>query len=255
MLELAKPDPALLKPKSLVIFNMNWKACDIHQRVSEASRSLNMLAKAMGAGQSITFDVSRLGAGELIHGKGKPINPDVLDFLRQQHHEIREELNKDAAYLAFHETAEMLHKLRGRGHTLAVVYNGASKDCEEELCRARLRDYFEDQVFGRDRNGDKGRFDATLYSKVIESNHAQPRQALIVEETPEGAAFGRQTKANVAAYISLNNCPDSEFQQRQMKMRKAGVTHFVTTTYEIAELPDRIATREEMYSKFFPGLQ
>lgn len=142
----------------------------------------------------------------------------------------------------------MLQKLRAGGHTLAAVFNGTTDQCEKALRRSRLREYFEDQVYGRDRSVG-GRFDASLYYTVFVENDVLAQQVLIVEDTPEGASYSSKTKANVAALITLENCQDAEFRQRQFEMKQAGVTHIATTVHEVADLPGKIKARQDMRAK------
>lgn len=255
MLELIKPKEGEFRPKSqmLVVFNLNWKSYDIHERVNQASRRLDAICRAMGANNCVRFDLASLGAGELIFSKGaeRIVPTETLDFLRHQHAEERGNLEKMSTFRLFKNTAETLKKLCGQGHKLAVAFEGSTEDCDKALKDAHLRDFFETSVYGSDvTNG----FGTKLYTHAMQQNGAAPHETLMVEEFPDCARASRRTGASVAGYISLENCPEEEFHARQIEMKRAGVTHFVTTPHDIANLPDRMAMRENIYSKLFPEL-
>lgn len=247
-LKLEKGDPALLEegrgPRLLVVFNLNWAKCDIHKPLRDAARELDTMIDALGVRQYVQYSLTSLGAGEIISGRAAAkagLSEEVLDVLRQKYHDLRQRLAQTVSFRLSRETAFMLQHLVQNGHSIAAVHNGDTDEGDQALKRARLRDYFEARVYGSDVPGVAGRPGSALYSHAMRKNKTDPANTIIVAERPDDAAAACATKANVAAYISLENCPDSAFEQRRAQMRDAGVTAIATTPSDLCSLPAKIA--------------
>lgn len=251
----------------LIVFNLDWKACDIDKKVAQASRNLNTLVEAMGARQYVHYDLTSTGAGERIFWKSTPPErreqlAGNLDFLRRHHHLIRQDLDGDPGYRKYRETAEMLGRLRGERHTLAVVFNGETAECDEVLKRARLREFFDTRVYGTDSVRHRPASLSDLYAEAVAQNTPSLNDIkvrrnnedvrLAVDDTLDGVRAGSESKLLVAAYVSLDNCPDNQARERWAEMVGAGATYVATTPRDIVHLSDRVATDRVIFGRKIP---
>lgn len=243
----------------LVLFNLEWKDFDIDHKVERASKSLATLINAMGAGHYVHYDLTSLGAGEKIFWKSTPpekrISSEALNLIREQHADILRDLDGDSHYRDYRDTAQTLRYLRANRHTLAAVFEGDAAECDELLRRARLREYFGEQVYGLDSFQRMRPGLAQLYNQVIDKNRVDPDDAaiyrnydnfaIIVDHTVEGVRTGRVLGTPALAYIS-KACPDSEIAERGERMVQAGAFYVATTMQDVIT---PFLGRADIYSK------
>lgn len=242
----------------LMIFNLDWKSCDIDEKVTRASRSLRSLIAAMGAGHRVQYDLASLGAGETIfpeRASEKAVPQETIDFIRQQHAEARAELCKDKAFSYYRDMATMLKGLQGDRHTLVATFTGDAAEGQERLDRARLSRYFGGHVYGLNSVAHGRPTLVALFSQIISAVSVNPHdaaiyrnnanEAIIVDETESGIRASRTLDVPGLAYISMQSCLDENVTERAERMRAAGARAIATTPNDLATLPYTIFTRPD----------
>lgn len=246
----------------LMMFNLDWKSCDIDEKITRASRSLRALIAAMGAGHRVQYDFTSLGAGETIfpeRASEKSVPQETIDFIRQQHAETRAALAEDKKFIHYQEMARMLKSMQGDRHMLATVFPGDSAECREYLDRARLSRYFGDHVYGFDAVKRGKPTLQALFNQVMTSSAVNPHDAaiyrnnanesIIVDDTEAGIRTSHTLDVPGLAYISAQNCPDDEVAERTERMRVAGARAVATTPQDLTMLPYTIFTRPDERSR------
>ena len=247
----------------LIIFNLDWKTCDIDQKISRAAQNLATLIQAMGAGHYVQYNLTSLGAHETVFWKSTPpekrIPSETLNFIRLQHAEITKDLGKDSRYRRFRDTAQMLCSLRRDRHNLAVVFPGETEECEQLLRSARLRDYFDHRVYGLN-TFKNSRSLVHLYNHVMLDNRLNPHdanitrnndnQSLIVDYTIPGIRASRALDTPSLAYVSRENCSDEDVAEKGWRMREAGAGWIATTTHDLTIIPGTMFSRPDPNARF-----
>ena len=243
----------------LIIFNLDWKTCDIDQKIARATRNLTTLIETMGAGHYVRYDLTSLSAHETVFWKSTPpekrIPDETLKFIREQHADVAKDLANDKRYQCFRDTAQMLRTLRGDRHNLAVVFAGDTAECDQLLRRARLREYFEHRVYGTNSLQRNGSGMVDLYNQAIRDNGVSPHdahimrnndnQSLIVDYTINGIRASRRLDTPALAYISRESCADEDIAERGWRMREAGAGWITTTPQDITVISGTIYTRPD----------
>lgn len=246
----------------LMMFHLDWKSCDIDKKITQASRNLRTLITAMGAGHRVQYDLASLGAGETIfpeRASEKTVSPETIDFIREQHAELRAGLGKDKAFSHYRDMASMLKGLQGDRHTLAAIFAGETAECQEHLDRARLSRYFGGHVYGFDSVKQGKPTLQTLFNQVMTAAAVNPHDAaiyrnnanesIIVDDTEAGIRASRTLDVPGLAYISTQNCPDDEVVERAGRMQAAGARAIATTPHDLATLPYTIFSRPDERSR------
>ncbi len=246
----------------LMMFNLDWKSCDIDEKVTRASRGLRTLITAMGAGHRVQYDLASLGAGETIfpeRATEKSVSKEIIDFIREQHAEARAELGKDKAFAHYRDMAFMLKGLQGDRHTLVAIFAGEAAECQEHLERARLSKYFGGHVYGFDSVKHGKPTLQALFNQVMTAAAVNPHDAaiyrnnanesIIVDDTEAGIRASRTLDVPGLAYISVQSCPDDEVFERTERMQAAGARAIATTPHDLAVLPYTIVSRPDERSR------
>jgi len=228
----------------LLIFNFNWNALSIDRQVSAQNKRLKELAKAEGVDQKIMFNCASMAGGEYILNAEKDIkiNQITLDSLRHFHHRAKAELRRDEVFAANRDIAEMLISLKRGGHILAAVWADATHKLEKTLEETRIRDYFEDDVFGYDRRDSARQSDLTylaLYRTVTKQERMMPSDTLVVADDPVGVHEATHIKPRaIIGYVS----PFLEKKAEKLQeMEMAGADYTVTNANDVAVMPWRVS--------------
>lgn len=259
----------------LVVFNLGWERFDIDSKVSLGNQRLNGVAAEKKAGHFIIFNLASLGAGERIidrkerrenarkkdpdfdrkiaamrlvpKEKDRPMEegaPDqkTVDFLRHYHAQIAKPLHRDENFKAYRDAAEMLARLKARGHDLAVAFTGASKEVEQKLKLARTLDYFGDKVYGHD-SLEMDKHDLTscaVYRHAMWKSRAEPNESIIVSDSADGICEGKAVKPlALIGYVDPYLAEDA-IDVRIREMREAGAHFAVVGGNYVSTIPDFI---------------
>ncbi|HEY0901083.1 MAG TPA: HAD hydrolase-like protein [Micavibrio sp.] len=242
----------------LLMLNLNWKLCDIDAKVTAASRGLRALVKAMGAGHRVQFDLTSLGAGEIIFPErpGETKLPrETLDFLREQHGKARLELARDPTFSFCRDMARTLKGLQADRHKLVAIHHGEGDECREQLKRARLSDYFGDHVYGID-SVKRGKPSLTrLYNQVMVESQVNPHDAaiyrnnandqIIIDETEGGMRASQALDVVGLGFVAVASCADEDVAERAWRMHSAGARAIATTPHDLGTLPYTLFTRPD----------
>ncbi len=231
----------------LAIFNLDWNRFSISEQVAEASIFMADLARDVGLGNRVMFNCASMGTGEhvLPFAEGElaeDVSSDALNYLRWQHHHVREALKQDPDYRLNFETREMLSFMRKAGHVLVAVFTGATRDLEKGLEQARCRDVFEDHVIGYDRLTAKRRWSedltsAGLYRQAGNIGRHPLYDALIVADHPEGVEDARAVKPQaVVGYINSSET-DANKDRHIKDLESAGADYTLIGGHAVACLP------------------
>lgn len=228
----------------LLIFNFNWNAFSIDHQVATQNKRLKELAKAEGVDQKIMFNCASMAGGEhILHSeKDIEINQITLDSLRHFHHRAKSELRKNEVFAANRDISEMLMSLRRSGHILAAVWADTTSQLEKTLEDTRVRDYFEDDVFGYDRRDAAQQSDLTyvgLYRTVTKQERVAPADTLVVSDDPVGVQEASYIKPRaIIGYVS----PFLDNQTQKLRdMEAAGAHYAVTRANDVAVMPWRVS--------------
>ncbi len=231
----------------LLIFNFNWNDFSIDYQVAAQNKRLKDLAKAEGVDQKIMFNCASMAGGEhILHAeKDIEINQITLDSLRHFHHRAKAELRQDAVFNANRDISEMLMSLRKGGHILAAVWADATHKLEKTLEETRIRDYFEDDVFGYDRRDSGRQSDLTylgLYNAVAKQERMAPADTLVVADDPLGVQEATYMKPRaVIGYV----LPFHENGAKKLQeMELAGANYTVTNANDIAVMVGHIWNKQ-----------
>ncbi len=289
----------------LVVFHLGWDRFDIDQKVSVANRKINGIAQDKQAGNMMIFNLASLGAGEIIIDRKERIqksrekDPEfdsklaergvsdvsyerpperTIDYIRRRHWRIARDLDHDNQFKAYRDAAEMLSALRTRGHQLAAVFTGASKEAEQGLKRARALDYFEEHVYGYDSLKDTKTLQTAgqMYRHAMSMLALNPQTATSAEDTPTaGALFKHAMKMQKTAAVDSVIVADSkqaikdavalkpmavagyldpylgdrEIDQRLVGMYEAGAQYAVVGGHGISSLPDYLHGTRQLQSQ------
>ncbi len=246
----------------LMMFNLDWKSCDIDEKVARASRSLRALIAAMGAGHRVQYDLTSLGAGETIFPERtseKPVAQETIDFIRQQHAQARTELGQDKTFSHYQGMATMLKSLQGDRHTLVAIFPGDAAECQERLDRARLSKYFGEHVYGLDSVVKARPTLLSLFNQVILAASVNPHDAalyrnnandaIIVDETEAGIRASRTLDVPALAYVGAQTASDEDVAERTERLQAAGARAIATTPQDLAVLPYTIFARPDERSR------
>lgn len=234
----------------LLMFHLNWKACDIEAKVAQASRGLRALVDAMGAGQRVQYDLTSLGAGEIIfpERRGAPaMSSETLNFLREQHAKTRRELSRDRTFAFRQDMARSLRGLQTDRHQLVAIHHGEAAECREQLNRARLSRYFEERVYGID-TVKTGKPSLTrLYNQVMVEHQVNPHDAaiyrnnandqIIIDDTEGGMQASRMLDVIGLGFLPVASCSDEEVAERGARLHDAGARAIATKPEDIGAWP------------------
>lgn len=263
----------------LVVFHLGWDRFNIDQKASAATRKVNGIAHDKGAKHFMIFNLASLGAGEIIIDRKERLenarksDPDfdaklaekgivdedvnyvrpperTIDYIRRRHHRIARDLGNDEQFKAYRDAAEMLSALRTRGHQLAAVFTGASKEVQQGLKLARALDYFEDHVYGSDSlHGRAGAMNTLdLYLHAMKMQKTEPVESIIVADTPAAIEQGVGLKPMAVAGYLDPYLDDKETTRRLVEMKQAGAGFAVAGGHSISSLPDFLMGRRRLKS-------
>lgn len=261
----------------LVVFHLGWDRFDIDQKVAAANRKISDIARDKQAAHMMIFNLASLGAGEIIIDRQERIenarknDPDfdsklkalgvddvsyerpparAIDYIRRRHWRIARDLGHDNQFKAYRDAAEMLLTLRTRGHQLAAVFTGASKDAQLGLKRARALDYFEDHVYGYD-SLKSGNHDLTargVYLHAMKMQKTAPADSIIVADSAEGIEDGVSLKPMALAGYLDPYLDNAAIDLKLAEMRQAGAAYAVVGGHAISSLPDFLFGRRQLKS-------
>lgn len=289
----------------LVVFHLGWDRFNIDEKVSAATRKVNGIAKDKQAGNFMIFNLASLGAGEIIIDRKERLenarksDPDfdaklaekgvvdkdvnyqrphtrTVDYIRRRHHRIARDLGHDEQFKAYRDATEMLTALRSRGHQLAAVFTGVSKEAQQGLKLARALDYFEDHVYGSDslqsrREGtitlggllgtklipdlelrastEAMLTSSNLYRHAMKMQKTAPIDSIIVADTPEAVEAGVTLKPMAVAGYLDPYLENKEIDRRLAEMRSAGAQYAVVGGHGISSLPDYLHGTRRLQSQ------
>lgn len=261
----------------LVVFHLGWDRFDIDQKVGAANRKINAIARDKQAGNMMIFNLASLGAGEFIidrkerHEKSRRQSPGfdaasedaatdnesrerpperVIDYIRRRHWRIARDLGHDNQFKAYRDAAEMLSALRTRGHQLAAVFTGASKEAEQGLKRARALDYFEEHVYGYDslKSGNSDLTARGVYLHAMKMQKTAPADSIIVADSAEGIEDGVSLRPMALAGYLDPYLDNAVIDLKLAEMRQAGAAYAVVGGHGISSLPDLLSSRRQLKS-------
>ncbi|MDY0029844.1 MAG: hypothetical protein RBR86_07875 [Pseudobdellovibrionaceae bacterium] len=231
----------------LAIFNLDWKRFSISKQVAEAGNFMSRLTRDVGVGDRVIFNCASMGTGEYVlpfadGERAEDVSSDALNYLRWQHHHVREALKQDQDYRLNFETREMLSSMRKSGHVLVAVFTGATHDLEKGLEEARCRDVFEDHVIGYDRLTARRRWSedltsAGLYRQAGHVGRLPLYEALIVADHPEGVEDACAVRPQaVVGYIGM--AEEDAYKDAHIKdLESAGADYTLIGGHAVACLP------------------
>ncbi len=210
----------------LVIFDLDWKKCDINDQVAAANNEINGLAGEKGVGHFISFNLASLGAGERIMALRYDKEPDrnIIDELRHHHWHLAKGLEENSSFRAYRDVAEMLSGMKSRDYRLATVFTGAADVAAEALKRARIIDYFEESIYGY--NSTLGNNLSAVYRHAINMEAARPSDTIIVSDNPETISDVRflRPKATIGYVDPHRETGETSIKLRDMEAAKANYT-------------------------------
>jgi beta-phosphoglucomutase-like phosphatase (HAD superfamily) len=132
----------------------------------------------------------------------------------------------------------MLKTLRKGGHILAAVWADTTSKLEKSLKDTRVRDYFEDDIFGYDRRDLARSGDLSyvgLYRTVTRQEGVAPADTLVVADDPVGIEEATYIKPRaVIGYVPTAD----DHQSRKLKeLEAAGANYAVTSANDVAVMP------------------
>lgn len=254
----------------LVVFHLGWERFDIDQKVSAANRKINDIARDKQADHMMIFNLASLGAGEIIIDRKERLEKSggdgdiytgqassyerpperIIDYIRRRHWRIARDLGHDNQFKAYRDVAEMLAALRKRGHQLAAVFTGASKDAELGLKRARALDYFEEHVYGYDslKTGTNDLTARGVYLHAMKMQKTAPADSIIVADSAEAIEDGVSLKPMALAGYLDPYLDNAQIDQKLAEMRQAGAAYAIVGGHGISSLPDVLASRRRVKS-------
>lgn len=254
----------------LVVFHLGWDRFNIDQKVAAANRKISGIARDKQADHLMIFNLASLGAGEIIIDRQERIenarksDPDfdsklkalgvddvsyerpparAIDYIRRRHWRIARDLGHDNQFKAYRDAAEMLLTLRTRGHQLAAVFTGASKDAQLGLKRARALDYFEDHVYGYSDLTTRG-----VYLHAMKMQKTAPADSIIVADSAEGIEDGASLKPMALEGYLDPYLDNAAIDLKLAEMRQAGAAYAVVGGHGISSLPDFLFGRRQLKS-------
>ncbi len=230
----------------LFVFHLSWPDYDVNAPISEANHRLETLAKAEGLDHRVQFNCASLQGGEVLIGtpgardQDEQIDRLRFDSMRRFYERELKILGKDRTYVTYKELGTSLKTLRRDGHAVSAVGLYPRKSVEVMLEEGRIRDFFEDAVFGLE-SLEKWVPDDTSLGMIcmaaFKAGKAPRDESVVVSDTAEGVRTAkmlhpRSVVGYVPSYVGyLENGPSIR------KLEKAGADITVSNEVDLASIP------------------
>lgn len=231
----------------LFIMNLDWSRFAISDVVVEGNAYLEKLAASLSVQGKISFNCASLGAGEFLLpyaegdlGKNEMPKDDTLDYIRWHQQKVRKAMAGNMRFKSNRDLTEMLSNLKKDGHEVATVATTSTEHIEHWLKESRVRDYFDNNVYGYDRRSQEYGGNLTLsgiFATVIKARDANYEETLVVSDDAEGIADAvpLETRA-VVGYLDPY-VPWNEQTVRLKEMDEAGADYSVVGGHYVRALP------------------
>lgn len=243
----------------LFVLSLDWQRFSISDQVVEANHYLKDLSSVYKVAEKVSFNSASIKAGEHLLpfangelGKNEMPRDDTLDYLRWHHQKVREVMWEELKFRANRDLTEMLSTLKSNGHKLAAVLPSRTSNLEEMLEEARIKEYFENAVYGYDRRH-KGLLGnvtlASLFATAVEGNDENYEETVMIADSPEAVSDATPLQSRAVVGYLDPYVPWEEQGVRLNEMQGAGANFAVVGGHYVTALPWYLKGKSEQIAK------